>query len=156
MDLDIADKIADILKPQVKAVEKSEEAPNSDEIKENQAKEVIKTANNKFLLDVLSPEIKKNEDRKRTHKDILLIAVAVFLSIQFIMVFCFSGYTLVSIIRCHKTGNPFDLPTIKLLLGFISAYITSVVIELIAILKYIVTNVFDTSIAGLVGMFKDK
>lgn len=39
--------------------------------------------------------------------------------------------------------------------SFVSIYITSVVIELIAMLKCIVTNVFDTSITSLVELYKD-
>lgn len=155
---DLTDKIANILKNKVESPENivSSKEIIEEDAKQSQTEEIIKTANNKFLLEVLSPEIKNNEAKKRSHKDILLISVAVFLAIQFAMVFVFSGYTLFSIIDCHKLGKPFDITTLQLLLGFISAYITAVVVELIAILKYIVTNVFDTSIAGLVEMFRDK
>ena len=38
---------------------------------------------------------------------------------------------------------------------FVVTYITSVVVELIYMLKYIVHNVFDTSISDLVKLFKE-
>ena len=56
----------------------------------------------------------------------------------------------------HGVKNDLDLEDIKLIINFISLYITSVVIELIALLKYIVSNVFDTSITGLVEIYKDS
>lgn len=117
---------------------------------------IIKNANNKFLLDVLSPEIQENEKKKRMHKDWLMIAMAAFLIFQFIIVTIIvvgSGYW---IIKSHVTNNPFSDSTLQIIFTFIGAYITSVVVELIAILKYIVKNVFDTSIAGMVNNFREE
>ena len=144
----IAEKLklraADVVKIDIPGVRKE----NTDDI--------IKNANNKFLLNVLSPEISSNEKKKRQHKDILMIAVAIFLTIQFAILFVVVGYSLHSIIRCHIDGKPFSDSTIKIIFSFIGVYISAVVAEMIAILKYIVTNVFDTSIAALVEAFKDK
>ena len=39
---------------------------------------------------------------------------------------------------------------------FTTGYITSVVVELIYMLKFIVKNVFDTSISDLVKLFKEE
>ena len=117
---------------------------------------IIKNANNKFLLEVLSPEIQENEKKKRMHKDWLMIAMAAFLIFQFIIVTIIvvgSGYW---IIKSHVTNNPFSDSTLQIIFTFIGAYITSVVVELIAILKYIVKNVFDTSIAGMVNNFREE
>lgn len=117
---------------------------------------IIKNANNKFLLEVLSPEIQENEKKKRIHKDWLMIAMAAFLIFQFIIVAIIvvgSGYW---IIKSHVTNNPFSYSTLQIIFTFIGAYITSVVVELIAILKYIVKNVFDTSIAGMVNNFREE
>lgn len=153
-----AELIADILKG-TKFNSKHEEPNDSEkEIKQqkNKTQQIIKNANNKFLIDVLSPEIQNNEKKKRDHKDALMIAMAIFLSIQFVILFIVVGYTLWSVVSCHKNNNPFDNSTIQLLFGFVGVYMTSVVVELIAILKYIVTKVFDTSIASLVEIFKDK
>ena len=116
---------------------------------------LIKNVNNEFLLNVLSPEIKKNEAKKRKHKDWLMIIMGAFLIFQFILVafaICSLGYF---IITAHLAGNPFSASTIKIFFTFIGTYITSLIIELIAILRYIVKNVFDTSVAGMVNNFKE-
>lgn len=85
-----------------------------------------------------------------------MIAMAAFLIFQFIIVAIIvvgSGYW---IIKSHVTSNPFSDSTLQIIFTFIGAYITSVVVELIAILKYIVKNVFDTSIAGMVNNFREE
>lgn len=74
-----------------------------------------------------------------------------FLLFQFCTVFSLTS----SVLNFSFKENS-NIETIKILLTFVSAYITSVVIELIAILKYIVKNVFDTSIAELVKIFKEN
>lgn len=117
---------------------------------------IIKNANNKFLLDVLSPEIRENEKKKRKHKDWLMVAMGCFLFLQFVVVMIMVFYSGYWIVKSHITQNPFSDSTIQLIFTFISAYITSVIIELIAILRYIVKNVFDTSIAGMVNKFSDN
>lgn len=117
---------------------------------------IINNANNKFLLEVLSPEIKENEQRKRKHKDWLMIAMGIFLLLQFLIIAIIIAYSGFHIIHCHINGHPFSDETLKIIIGFIVTYITSVVVELIAILKYIVKNVFDTSIVGMANDFKEK
>lgn len=114
----------------------------------------IKTANAKILLNTLAPEVSKNEETKRGHKEKLIKYVAVFLGVQFSIVFIFAMTVLVSIIVFHALENDFSLGLIKMLFAFFSTYITSVVVELICILRYIVLNVFDTSISGLMEIFK--
>ena len=116
---------------------------------------IIKTANNKFLLEVLSPEIKENEKKKRKHKDWLMIGMGIFLLFQFMLVAIIVVYSGHWIVNSHLSQNPFSDSTIQLIFAFICAYITSVVVELIAILKYIVKNVFDTSITGMVNTFAE-
>lgn len=113
--------------------------------------DVIKNANNKVLIDYLSPEIRENEKAKRLHKFVLLGLLASFLVIQFISVYSMSA----KIVE-YAITNDSRYEIVKALLAFISAYITSVVVELIAILNYIVKNVFDSSIADLVKIFKDN
>ena len=56
----------------------------------------------------------------------------------------------------HGVGKELDLSYINTIVKLISVYITSVVAELIAMLNYIVSKVFDTSITGLVELYKDK
>lgn len=111
---------------------------------------LIKNVNNKVLIDYLSPEIQKNEESKRKHKGILILLLAAFIVVQFGSVYVFSF----RVIKYATTNNA-SLDIIKSLLAFVSAYITSVVVELIAILNYIVKKVFDTSIAELIKIFKD-
>lgn len=145
-------EVADYLRKKVEANVQVELQKNSDI---NEVDNIIKNANNQFLLNVLSPEITANENKKRNHKDKLLTAVEVFLGIQFLVVFILVGYTLFKILYCHEHQNPLSDGTLKIIFTFLSAYITSVVVELIAILQFIVKNVFDTSIAELVKLFRD-
>lgn len=127
----------------------------SDSDEEQRISRLIKNVNNEFLINVLSPEIQKNEEKKRKHKDWLMIIMGGFLLFQFLLIaviICAWGYF---IINAHLEGNPFNDSTIKILFAFIGTYITSHIIELIAILRYIVKNVFDTSVTGMVNNFKD-
>lgn len=117
---------------------------------------VIKNANHWFLVHVISPEISENEKRKRTHKTILLVFVILFLIVQFVFLGYLIYWIFSNIIECHKSNIGFSDLTIKTIFMFLSGYITSIVIELIAILKYIVKNVFDTSVAGLANTFKEE
>lgn len=112
---------------------------------------LIKNVNNQVLIDFLSPEISKNEFAKRLHKYILIVLLTFFLVIQFNSVYRISLRVIDYSISEKANGE-----IVKSLLAFVSAYITSVVVELIAILKYIVKNVFDTSLAELVKIFKEK
>lgn len=114
----------------------------------------VKTANAKILLNTLAPEVSKNEETKREHKEKLIKYVSIFLGVQFLIVFVFAMTVLVSIIVFHAVENDFSLGLIEMLFAFFGTYITAVVVELICILKYIVLNVFDTSISGLMEVFK--
>lgn len=111
----------------------------------------IKNVNNQVLINFLSPEISNNEKAKRIYKIILISTLLLFIIAQFCSVYIFTNkainYTVL------ETANS---QIVKELFLFISAYITSIVVELIAILKYIVQNVFDTSIAELIKLFKDS
>lgn len=112
---------------------------------------IIKNVNNKVLIDILSPEISNNEKSKRIHKLVLIVLLTVFLIIQFISVYGFTN----SVVN-YGIGQNVNHEILKSLLTFVSAYITSVIVELIAILRYIVKNVFDASIADLVKLFKEQ
>lgn len=152
-----SDLVASILRKEVTPFARKIESISDEKGQEkNETGEIIKNANNKFLIEVLSPEIRQNEEKKRHHKDVLMVEVAIFLSVQFLVLFSIVGYTLWAIIHCHQNKIPFTDSTIQIIFTFVAGYITSVVVELIAILKYIVTNVFDTSISGLVETFKER
>lgn len=123
--------------------------------KEDISERVIDDANKYFLVKILSPEITNNELKKREHKDKLIKIVQLFLIFQFIILLGLLFSVIIMIFVFHGLNNDLDLSYIETIIKFISLYITSVVVELIAMLKYIVSNVFDTSITGLVGLYKD-
>lgn len=131
------------------------ENDNSSE-KRDIADKIIDSANQYFLLKILSPEITKNEDKKRTHKDKLINIVQLFLIFQFIILLVLVFGTITMIFVFHWKENDLELSYVNAIIKFISVYITSVVVELIAMLNYIVSKVFDTSITGLVELYKDK
>lgn len=145
--------IVESLRSQINST--SFDKPLKRESTEETTQDIIKNANNQFLIGVLSPQIEKNEIKKRKHKDILLISIAIFLVFQFGTVYYLVFKTITTIFDCHIDNKPLDLELIKIMLTFTTGYITSIVVELVAILKYIVKNVFDTSIAELVEKFRD-
>ena len=116
--------------------------PNNDSL--------IKNVNNKVLIDILSPEITKNEATKRNHKKYLIILLTFFLIIQFVSV----SFICSKVLNYCTTATA-NIDIVNSLLTFVSAYITSIIVELIAILNYIVKNVFDTSLSELVKIFKE-
>lgn len=118
---------------------------------DNNHPNIIQNVNGAVLLHYLSPEIKNNEFTKRRHKYILIVLVTIFLFFQFITV-----YNLSINLFNYAINKDANIEIIKLLIGFVSAYITSVVVELIAILKYVVKRVFDTSIKELIELFKEE
>lgn len=127
----------------------------SNEVADNISDKIIDNANTYFLIKILSPEITKNEDKKREHKDSLINIVKTFLIVQFCILFALIFGVLAMIFVFHGLNNELSLDYIKEIIKFVSLYITSVVVELIAMLRYIVSNVFDTSITGLVEFYKD-
>lgn len=122
---------------------------------EDIANRIIDNANKYFLVKVLSPEITKNEDKKRQHKDNLIQIIKLFLIFQFIIISILLVGIIIMIFIFHGLKNDLELSYIDIIIKFVSVYITSVVAELIAMLHYIVSKVFDTSITGLVEIYKD-
>lgn len=116
----------------------------------------VHTANAKILLNTLAPEVSKNESKKREHKDKLIKYVSIFLGAQFLIIFILILLLIISIIVFHALEKDLSFDTIKMLFAFFSTYITSVIVELIYILKHIVDNVFDTSISALMEVFKTQ
>ncbi len=116
---------------------------------------IISNSNNYFLVKVLSPQIKANEKKKRKHKQIMLNVIVLFLKVQFVMLFLLVTGTLVTFFVFHGLHNDISNETFKIIIGFLGVYITSIVVELIYIAKFIVVNVFDTSIDGLVKLFSN-
>lgn len=118
--------------------------------KTNNDRSLIKNVNNQVLIDFLSPEISKNEQSKRIHKLILIFLLSIFLIVQFS-----ASYTVSIKVVDYCISESASDKIVSSLLTFVTGYITSVVVELIAILKYIVKNVFDTSIKELIQIFKE-
>ena len=110
----------------------------------------ISDVNNKVLLDTLSPEVSKNEITKRVHKYILIGVLFLFLIIQFVTVAIIS-YQIIQ----YGIQPEANIDILNSLLKYAGVYITSVIVELVAILKYIVQNVFDSSLSDLVKVFKE-
>lgn len=132
------------------------ENPDPECIIEDQpsTEDFVQSVNERVLLERLAPEISKNEKLKRKHKNKLIAYLAHFLCAQFFIMFVFIMMVLISIIVFHAMGNDFSEQTEKMIFAFFGTYITSVIVELIYILTYIVKNVFDTSISGLMHDFK--
>lgn len=122
---------------------------------EKSINKLIDNANTYFLIEILSPQLSANESKKREHKNQLIKIVKIFLIFQFLLLLFLLVGTLVMIFVFHALKNDLKLSYINAIVKFIGFYITSVVVELIAMLNYIVSNVFDTSITGLVELFKD-
>lgn len=120
------------------------------------AQSYIRKANAEVLLKTLAPQITKNEKKKREHKDKLIKYVSIFLGSQFIFVFVIIIVAMLSIICFHALDKPLDQNVINILFAFFGTYITSVIVELFCILKYIVLRVFDTSISALTKAFSGK
>lgn len=116
---------------------------------------IISNSNNYFLVKVLSPQIEANEETKRKHKQTMLNIIVLFLKVQFIMLFLLVAGTLITFFVFHGLHNDISNETFKIIIGFLGVYITSIVVELIYIAKFIVVNVFDTSIDGLVKLFSN-
>lgn len=116
----------------------------------------IRNANELFLIQTLSPEITSNEEKKRDHKDALIKIMRRSLTFQFIALALMVIGFITMVFVFHGLGNDFDLEYMNAIIKFIGLYMTSIVVELIAMLKYIVQNVFDTSITALVSMYKNK
>lgn len=129
---------------------------NNDNLKWIKIDTYIKSVNDDILLNYLAPEVKFNENKKREHKDKLIKYVSIFLISQFTVIFIILFIILCSVIYFHYCKNDLDYQIIKILFGFFGTYITSVIVELIFILKFIVEKVFDTSITSLMEIFKSK
>ena len=129
----------------------SKEDINIETYHNQNSESIISNANKQVLLNTLSPEVSKNESTKRVHKYILIGVLFLFLIIQFVAVAVIS--TKIIDYGIQESANK---EILDMLLKYAGAYITSVVIELIAILRYIVQNVFDSSLSDLVKAFKEK
>ena len=123
--------------------------------------EIIADMNEAFAMKqrlyekVLAPQLSKNEELKRDHKNRLMDNIFKILKWQFIATYIFV------IIAIFVVGysSIFSSKSEKLvleLISFVKFYITAIIAELISILFFIVQNVFDTSIVDLFKNFDKK
>lgn len=118
-------------------------------------KSYIKNANNAVLINCLSPEISNNEKVKRKHKTFLITVLIIFLILGFVSSFALIWVLLQSIIKSHELQNDFSTNYLQIVITIVATFITSIVVEFIAMLRYVVKSVFDTSITDLLTIFKD-
>ncbi len=103
---------------------------------------------------VLAPQLQQNEELKRTQKKELTKKVFEILKWQFIATYGF--VLIIIIIIAASSWLQLSDTIIGRIIDFIQFYITSIIAELIAILFFIVKNVFDTSIVDLFKNFDSK
>lgn len=108
----------------------------------------------KIYTDTLSPQLVLNEEEKRKHKNTVVEKLFSILKWQFIAMYAFSFIIIIAIIfgGCFNS----NVEMIKYVFDFLKFYITSILAELIAILFFIVKQVFDKSIVELFKNFDKK
>lgn len=116
-------------------------------------KDAVDENNRRYFWEAIRDEVKDNEEKKREHKDTLLTAVKWFLGIQFGLFFILLAGVVTMCFIAHLVGNPFPMNLVEVIFDMIGKYLLSIVAELIAILFFIVTNVFDTTIPDLAKQF---
>lgn len=103
---------------------------------------------------VLAPQLEQNEELKRKQKQELTKKVFTILKWQFIATYVF--VLVIIIIIAASNWLKLSDAIIGRIIDFIQFYITSIIAELIAILFFIVKNVFDKSIVDLFSNFDSK
>lgn len=103
---------------------------------------------------VLSPQLEKNEDLKREQKKDLMKNLFNILQVQFIFTYICVVIILMGVFLSQLLGLSENV--ILSVISFIKFYITSIVVELLSILFFIVKNVFDTSIVELIKDFDKR
>lgn len=128
-----------------------ENADDSDNNTDIAEMNVLFSLRERIYEGVLSPQLEENEKLKRDHKDILMKNIFKILKYQFVFTYIFVLILLGSII--FSNFLVLDNTIIKSIIKFIEFYITSIVVELIPILFFIVRSVFDKSIVSLFSNF---
>lgn len=109
----------------------------------------VEEENKRYLSDAVTIEVAKNEEKKRLHKDKLLKSVTWFLGIQFGLFFILLSGVIVMTIVAHMINNPFEADLRDAIFDLLKIYLTSIIVEMISMLYFIVRNVFDTTIPEL-------
>lgn len=100
---------------------------------------------------VLGPELQENESLKREQKKALMNNIFKIVKWQFIFTYVFVTVLLAAVL--FSAFLKIEASTISTIIKFIQFYITSIVVELISILFFIVKSVFDKSIVELFRNF---
>lgn len=123
---------------------------SKDAIQMNESFELVRI----MYQDILSPQLQKNEILKRKQKITLMTNIFKILKLQFIFTYIFVFILIIGVL-----GSSFiniSETTIHSVIKFVEFYITSIVVELLSILFFIVKNVFDTSIVDLMKNFDKR
>ncbi len=104
-----------------------------------------------IYIDVLSPQLQKNEKLKRQHKTKLMNNIFRLLKWQFRATYGFT-FIFITLIACNQYLDITDNMVVQIF-DFLKFYITTIIAELIAILFFIVRSVFDKSIVDLFKNF---
>nr|DAF48218.1 MAG TPA: hypothetical protein [Siphoviridae sp. ctJLl6] len=140
----------------------SDKEKNDDSDVEKELKQPIDvTEMNSFFIKrydiyekVLAPELRLNENLKRQHKTKLMNNIFKILKIQFVFMYISITLLLIGIFVSNWLEISEDI--IANIISFMKFYISSIVVELISILFFIVKNVFDKSIFDLFKNFDTK
>ena len=126
------------------------ESVSRDVLEMNQAFELSQY----LYKEVLSPELKENEELKRTQKRELMTKLFKVIKWQFICTYI--SVSVIIIIIGASSFLSLSSDIVEKIITFMKFYITTIVGELIAILFFIVKNVFDTSIVELIKNFDKR
>lgn len=131
---------------------KIESSPSisNDAIQMNESFELVRI----MYQDILSPQLEKNEILKRKQKQTLMINIFKILKIQFAFTYIFVFMLVIGVLGSSILHIPESI--IDSVIKFVEFYITSIVVELISILFFIVKNVFDRSIVDLIKNFDKR
>lgn len=108
----------------------------------------------KMYQEVLSPQLELNENLKREHKKLLMGRIFKLLKWQFIFTYIYVIILFLGILFSSYLKLSEDI--VNNIINFIEFYISSIVVELLSILFFIVKNVFDKSIVDLIKNFDKK
>lgn len=105
----------------------------------------------KIYEETLAPELVKNETKKREHKELVVNKLFRLLKWQFVATYFFTFLMIVMIATSSILSINNDV--LNSMFSFMKFYISSILAELVAILFFIVKQVFDKSIVELFKNF---
>lgn len=137
-------------------MEESEQPADRRYEQEKENPDELKNVNSRVLLKYIAPQIEENEKKKREHKTYLIKSLLRFLNFQGFALFVFIASIMFGVLYGHINRHDFSPEYLDIIFKFFLSYITSLVAEVLIILKIIVKNVFDSSISDLMKFYKDS